>query len=89
MVFVFLILTAIFYSYFEIEHIYKFSLAHHSTAVMDKLREVQKCLQSKNETRWNSAYKMLVSFLKLTNDEIDLCILKGKPVPKRKVCTCY
>ena len=37
---------------------------------MDALREVKKLLRTKNETRWNSIYLMLVAFLKLDENEV-------------------
>ena len=48
-----------------------------TASVIDALREVKKLLRTKNETRWNSIYLMLVAFLKLDEKEVTAIVLTG------------
>ena len=56
---------------------------------MDQLRETKKCLKVKNDTRWNSVYLMIKSFIKLDKQELDYVIRGGKKLPKKKVDTSF
>ena len=51
---------------------------------MNGLREVKKLHKTKNETRWNSIYLMIKSFLKLTCGEVEGILLKGLTTRKEK-----
>ena len=60
------------------------SKGRRTCSIMDELREMKKCLKNQNNTRWNSIYMMLKSFLRLSHSEIESIIFRGLVTKKEK-----